>query len=492
MERSVKLVNETEFEQIYNTYYMNVYSYVMTLTKNQNEADTSKQVILVWEFFGFYKLHYEKFADGTVREIELPFEFPYWWNVQRFNSLISLVRGSSPRPIKNFVTDDDDGVNWIKIGDTSKDDKYVNFTAEKITKIGSEKSRPVYKGDFLLSNSMSFGRPYILNIDGFIHDGWFALRHYNTAYEPEFLYLLITSKIVNRQFTENATGSTVKNISSDIVNITFMPIPPIEEQKRIVNITNQLFEYVDLIETEQQSLQQLSVQLKQKVLDVAMQGKLVPQDPNDEPASVLLDKIREEKQRLFEEGKLKKKDLIEIPISPEDNAHYGKLPRGWEMAPVSAMAKVVMGHSPKGASITDSQIAKSVEFHQGKTYFGDESLRNSSKYTTEITRLINTDAVVMSVRAPVGDVNQLTRPIVIGRGLAAFTPYGSNLDFLYRFLQTQKATLEHLATGTTFKAISGEVVRNQLIPLPPLAEQEKITKTIEMCFAQISGILETT
>ncbi len=103
---------------------------------------------------------------------------PYLCGLWRFANAYLLVieRGGSPRPIKSYLTDSKDGINWIKIGDTDKGGKYINSTVEKIIPEGMKKSRYVQKGDFLLSNSMSFGRPYILNIDGCIHDGWLALR----------------------------------------------------------------------------------------------------------------------------------------------------------------------------------------------------------------------------------------------------------------------------------------------------------------------------
>ncbi len=115
---------------------------------------------------------YEKFDDGTIVNItdEIPFDIPNNWSILRLGNLIDIARGGSPRPIQSFLTEAKDGINWIKIGDTEKGSKYINKTKEKIKPEGMNKSRFVKKGDFILSNSMSFGRPYILNIDGCIHD----------------------------------------------------------------------------------------------------------------------------------------------------------------------------------------------------------------------------------------------------------------------------------------------------------------------------------
>ena len=107
-----------------------------------------------------------------------------------FGEMATIVRGASPRPIKNFVTDDANGVNWIKIGDVKPGSKYITETVEKITPDGAKKSRFVKEGDFILSNSMSFGRPYIMKIQGCIHDGWLSISHFDNYFISDFLYLL--------------------------------------------------------------------------------------------------------------------------------------------------------------------------------------------------------------------------------------------------------------------------------------------------------------
>lgn len=155
------------------------------------------------------------------------------WHVVPLAETCIIERGSSPRPIKLFLTDND-GVNWIKIGDTDKDGKYVRGTKEKITFEGAKKSRPVRKGDFILTNSMSYGRPYIMDIDGCIHDGWFALR-LNENIDTEYYYYLLASPYVQNQFHTLAAGAVVKNISSDLVKRAMLPMPPLARQIEIRN-----------------------------------------------------------------------------------------------------------------------------------------------------------------------------------------------------------------------------------------------------------------
>ena len=155
------------------------------------------------------------------------------WSVVPLADTCIIERGSSPRPIKQFLTEDE-GVNWIKIGDTGKDKKYVRGTKEKITFEGAKKSRPVRKGDFILTNSMSYGRPYIMDIDGCIHDGWFALR-LNENIDAEYYYYLLASPYVQNQFHTLAAGAVVKNISSDLVKRAVLPMPPLTRQVEIRN-----------------------------------------------------------------------------------------------------------------------------------------------------------------------------------------------------------------------------------------------------------------
>ena len=136
---------------------------------------------------------------------------------RRLGDVCEIQRGGSPRPIKNFITDDQNGLNWIKIGDVSPDGKYITKTADKIKQSGLSKTRQVFEGDFLLSNSMSFGRPYILRINGCIHDGWLVLRGFKNTYLEDYFYYLLRSDCVQDQFNKLAHGSTVRNLNTEAV-----------------------------------------------------------------------------------------------------------------------------------------------------------------------------------------------------------------------------------------------------------------------------------
>ncbi|MCH4168674.1 MAG: restriction endonuclease subunit S [Streptococcaceae bacterium] len=167
-------------------------------------------------------------------------------------------------------------------------------------------------------------------------------------------------------------------------------------------------------------------------------------------------------------------------------AYYGKLPKSWERQPLQNVAFLQMGQSPKGYEVSSEKSNESFEFHQGKADFGDFELLFSNKWTMQINKLVEAPAVVMSVRAPVGDVNFLTgRNIVIGRGLASIQPYISSQQFFYYLLSTKKNVLESKATGTTFKAINNKTLQELIVSLPPINEQNRIVSSIEKMNLQL-------
>ena len=194
--------------------------------------------------------HYQKNADGSIINIEdeIPFEVPDGWYWVRLNELADIARGGSPRPIENFITDDEKGINWIKIGDTAPESKYITSAKEKIISEGKNRSRFVHAGDFLLTNSMSFGRPYILKIDGCIHDGWLVFADIKECLYKDFLYYALSSLYIYNSFSLVAAGSTVKNLKSDTVKQVLFPLPPLAEQNRIVAKIEELFSLLDSLE----------------------------------------------------------------------------------------------------------------------------------------------------------------------------------------------------------------------------------------------------
>ena len=195
------------------------------------------------------------------------------WEEKQLDQACIVERGSSPRPIKQYLTTAEDGVNWIKIGDTEEGGKYVHSTAQKITQEGAKRSRLVEVGDFILTNSMSFGRPYIMKINGYIHDGWFVLR-LNEGIDTDYFYYLLSSALVQDQFHSLAAGAVVKNISGDLVKQAVLPLPPLPTQQAIVEKLDALSEETKRLEAIYERKKAALSELKQSLLQKAFAGEL--------------------------------------------------------------------------------------------------------------------------------------------------------------------------------------------------------------------------
>ena len=186
------------------------------------------------------------------------------WNYKKIGDVCIVERGGSPRPIDEYITDDPSGINWIKIGDTS-DSMYITQTAQKIKPEGMKKSRYVQPGDFLLSNSMSFGRPYILKIDGCIHDGWLLLRDDKNIFDKRFLYYYLSSKATYDRFKQMAVGGVVNNLNSEMVRKVEVPILPKEEQRKISDFLDKIN---GVISKRKQQLQQIDTLIKARFVEM--------------------------------------------------------------------------------------------------------------------------------------------------------------------------------------------------------------------------------
>ncbi len=160
--------------------------------------------------------------------------------IKSIGELAKICRGASPRPIQSYITKNQSGINWIKIGDAKDDEMFITSTSEKITTEGALKSRKVNIGDFILSNSMSFGKPYILKIDGCVHDGWLIISNYEQYLNPIYFYYELRSNDVQSQFNESASGTTVRNLNSDLVRKTLIKVPPFPLQNEFASFVEKV------------------------------------------------------------------------------------------------------------------------------------------------------------------------------------------------------------------------------------------------------------
>ena len=469
---------------------------------------------------GRYNIPYT-FCEQIGKEIrdisdEIPFDIPESWEWVRLGNICNVARGSSPRPIKQYLTEELNGINWIKIGDSDKGGKYINNTKEKIIPEGVSKSRFVHAGDFLLTNSMSFGRPYILNIDGCIHDGWLVLSDYQTAYDKGFLFYMLSSNFAYYQFCDVVSGAVVKNLNSDKVSDVLFPLPPIAEQHRIVTKTEELLPYIAKYEQAENQLTKLNNDfpelLKKSILQEAVQGKLVPQDPNDEPASVLLERIRAEKQTLIKASKIKK-DKHESVIVTRDKIPYeivdGKerciadevpfeIPESWEWVRIGNVTSVLGGKRiPAGRKLsTDNtgHIYIRVSDMKDNSVSTDNLLYVPNDIFPTISRyIINKEDVYITVAGTIGKVGKIP-PELDGANLTenADRLVFSNLDqnWLIKFLQSNvvQSQIVDATTKVGQPKLAIKRIQSLLIPLPPINEQHRIVAKIEELMSNINTL----
>ena len=455
-------------------------------------------------FVGEDNLHYEKFADGSVKciEDEIPFDLPDGWAWERIGNVSTIARGGSPRPIEDFLTDDADGINWIKIGDTEKDGKYILHTKEKIKPVGLSKTRYVRSGDFLLTNSMSFGRPYILKTDGCIHDGWLVIGNIDTVFNQDYLYYALSSGFMYTTLSLLAAGSTVKNLKSDTVRSVLFPIPPLGEQERMARRIEQLITFVDDINANKNQLIDIINQTKAKILDLAIRGQLVPQDPADEPASVLLERIRAEKEELIRKGKIKRDKKESIIFRGEDNSYYEKmgnkvekiddeipfeLPNGWTWCRFSEVIELFSGQ--------DLTPDKYSDIPQGIPYItGASNLENGcvivNRWTSSATTHATIGDLLLTVKGSgIGKmaICDIEDAHIARQIMALRCRNGIRQEYLRIVVSAFLTEITDQANGI-IPGIRREVVLGTLFPLPPSSEQLKISAKANCIIAKLQMI----
>ena len=456
--------------------------------------------------------YYEKIlATGEVKCIdeEIPFEVPKGWEWCRICHVAEIARGGSPRPIKEYLTDAADGINWIKIGDTEKDSKYITSVKERIKQSGVSKSRMVHKGDFLLTNSMSFGRPYITQVDGCIHDGWLVISLIEQSYRQDFFYYLLSSGYAYSQFAKRVAGAVVQNLNSEKVAISLFPLPPYKEQNRIVQKIKDLLPLVEKFGNDKTLLDKLNAdintRLKKSILQEAIQGKLVPQIAEEGTAQELLEQIKKEKQKLVKEGKLKKSAFNNSVIfRGDDNKYYeqiGKkcvditeqipfeIPNSWTWARMGQVGDWGAGSTPQrgnqdyyGGNIL---WLKTGELNNDIVYDTEEKITQRAFQDCSLRMNKIGDVLIAMYGATIGKLAIVGKELTTNQACCGCTPYVVYNWFLFYFLMASRDSFIKKGEGGAQPNISRVKLVEHLIPLPPLNEQKRIVKRIETLFEQL-------
>ena len=447
-------------------------------------------------------------ATGEVKCIdeELPFEITKGWEWCRICHVAEIARGGSPRPIKEYLTDATDGVNWIKIGDTEKDSKYITSVKEKIKQSGVSKSRMVHKGDFLLTNSMSFGRPYITQVDGCIHDGWLVISLIEQSYRQDFFYYLLSSGYAYSQFANRVAGAVVQNLNSEKVAISLFPLPPYKEQKRIVQKIAELLPLVEKFGNNKTLLDKLNAdintRLKKSILQEAIQGKLVPQIAEEGTAQKLLEQIKVEKQKLVKEGKLKKSALNDSVIfRGDDNKYWEKngkdmtciedeipfeIPSSWAWCRMQTCTDIIGGYAFKSydlKALSGTRVIRISDISENGLV-NKNIVRYNGKEDLKQYLIKQNDILIAMTGGTVGKsllLKELVKePLLLNQRVAIIRNKWINVEFLNIFLHSPYIRLIiDKRKNSTNDNISMSDLNGFLIPIPPLKEQCRIVEKFE-------------
>ena len=384
-----------------------------------------------------------KKTNKKAPEIRFP-EFTDDWEQRKFSELVTIERGGSPRPIDKFITKDENGLNWVKIGDAPEQGNYITKTVEKIKPEGLSKTREVHPGDLILSNSMSFGRPYIMAIDGCIHDGWLAIRDTNKKFDLKFLCIMLGTDNMLSQYKAMAAGSTVNNLNKELVGGTTVSYPSMDEQVKI----GEYFSNLDNLIT----LQQCKCD-KIKELKSCMLQNLFPKKGDTKPE-------------------------IRFPAFTDD----------WEQRKLSDLVIIERGGSPRPIEdfITDSA--------DGLNWVKIGDAPEQGNYITKTAEKIRPEGLSKTREVHPGDLilsNSMSfgKPYIMGidgcihDGWLAIREVQRNFDlkFLCVLLGTNQMLEQYrsYAAGSTVNNLNKELVGSMTVRYPNKDEQRQIGEYFE-------------
>ena len=457
--------------------------------------------------------HYEKFADGSVKEIKVPYDIPENWEWVRVGNICTTNIGLTFKPSEVQET----GIpiykaNNIKNGKISTLD--LVFVSEKTI---IKENEWLNKNDILMAvrsgSKQLVGKTAIVgNLKTKTSFGAFMSVIRPISVSSTFMNYFFQSSHFRSQL-DDANTTTIFQVTQKMLKETLLPLPPLAEQKRIVAQIERALKKVEIYAESYNQLQKLDKifpdKLKKSILQYAMQGKLVEQDPNDESVEVLLEKIRAEKQKLFEEGKIKKKDLdISIVSQGDDNSYYEevpyKIPENWEWVRLNDISSYIQrGKSPKYSNIPiypviaqkcnqwsgfSIELARFIDPETVHSYQKERLLRDGDlMWNSTGLGTLGRLAIYYENKNPYGWAVADSHVTVI-RVLKEFINY----HFIYNFLSSPivQSVIEEKASGSTKqKELLTKTIKEYLIPLPPLPEQSRIVDKIEKSFAIIDALI---
>ncbi len=465
-------------------------------------------------FVGDDKLHYEKFADGSVVciEDEIPFEIPENWAWERLQNICTLLTdGTHQTPkytdmghiflsSKNVTTNK---INWDDVMYIPKDlhEKLYRRLAPELD-------------DILLAKNGTIGKAALVDrdIEFDVYVTLAVIRLLKNHISPQYIHRIIESKYIQDFFKGEQKGIGVPNLHLENIRRTLIPLPPQSEQVRISSTVQELLEIVETLENDKIDLSELIKQTKAKVLDLAIKGKLVPQNSEDEPADILLEKIREEKENLIKEGKLKRdKNETFIFKNSDDNSYYEQIdgetvcidddlpfeiPDTWRWCRLKDIGRIIGGGTPKTDVESywkngDIPWLTPADMKDLKGKYVSRGNRNITKegHNSSSAIMIAKNSIVYSSRAPIGYIAITKNELCTNQGFKSIDLYlKESVNYLYYLLMAITADIKNRASGTTFKEISGSEFGQTIIPFPPLNEQIAISTKINHIFSNLDNL----
>ena len=435
------------------------------------------------------KLKKKDLEVKPISEDEIPFEIPDSWEWCRMSSLIQLLSGQDFPPEK--YNSDNKGVPYITGASNIENGKLViNRWTETPSVIGED-------GDLLIvCKGSGVGKMCISDIPVYhIARQIQIVRCFSSSILLDFLKINIDANLQN--IVANAQG-VIPGISRDHILDLLLPIPPLAEQHRIVAKIEELLPKVEEYGKAQDALNKLNAELperlKKSILQEAIEGRLVPQDPNDEPASVLLDKIRKEKAQLVKEGKLKKKDIIETPITDDEKPF--DIPNTWEWVRLSFIAHLLNGYAFKSGLYVQNgiRVIRITNVQDGEIVDDDPKYYPICEIDKIKKYLLAEGDLLMSLTGNVGRVGILDSnllPAALNQRVACIRLFDDCLkDYIFSYYRSDFFRNRCVSSGKGMAQlnISTDWLGNDLLPLPPLAEQKRIVAKIEELFAEIDKL----
>ena len=450
-------------------------------------------------FLGDDGLHYEKLPDGSVKQIDVPYEIPESWEWGRLSSVVTLINGDRGKnyPSKDKLFSEGD-IPFVNAGNINNNliiqDNLLYLSQSQYDALGSGK---LQYGGIVYCIRGSLGKNGLFTMPkGAIASSLIILRIIgDKSLNTDYFLSYLNSELCKNEILKFDNGTAQPNLSGQNLSKFLIPIPPFEEQLRISSMIKKALVLVNKYTTRYQMLNTLNrtfpEKLRKSILQYAIQGNLVPQDATDEPVEVLLEKIREEKQKLFAEGKLQKKDLQESIIYEGDDSSYKHIPKSWVLTTLGNVGFWRSGATPSRSNPLyfggDIPWLKTGDLNDGYIYHIPENITALALKETSV-KLIPSDSVLIAMYgATIGKIGILTFPATTNQACCACTPYNIlNNQYLFWYLRFSRDKFIEMAEGGAQPNISKEKIVGFPIALPPIREQRKIVNKIECLIDKVS------